>query len=891
MSKKLEQFFDHKRAEARWYSYWEKKEYFKPTRKPEAVNYCIVIPPPNVTGILHEGHALNNTLQDILIRYHRMLGKNVLWQPGTDHAGISTQYMVEKELKAEGKTKDDLGREKFLERVWKFKEEKGGHILKQLKRLGASCDWSRERFTMDEGLSRAVLETFIRLYKEGLIYRGEYMVNWCPRCDTALSGLEVVTPGEDDTEKGLLYYISYPLVEGSGKLTVATTRPETMLGDTAVAVNPEDDRYKDMVGEKVHLPLTEHEIPIIGESYVDMEFGTGALKITPGHDFNDYEIGKKHGLAAPRAIDRNARMTDYVPGKYRGLDRYQAREAVVEDLREQGLLEKTEPYTLLAGQCYRCKTVVEPTVSIQWFVKVEPLARPAMEAVKTGRSIIIPEAQEKEYYNWMENLRDWCISRQLWWGHQIPAWHCKACQEITVARTGPDKCAHCDSKDIERDPDVLDTWFSSALWPFSTLGWPDRTPELDRFYPNTAMITGFDILKFWVARMMMMGIHMMGEVPFTDIYLHGLVRDELGRKKSKTLGNFVDPIEIIDEYGADALRFTLAIETYTGRDVRLGEARILEAKKFINKVWNAARFTLSHLEDFDPEGGAPPDFSAADRWISSRLQKAAAAAHDHFEHYRFHEMADAIYHFIWDELCDWYIEWSKPFLYDPESPGQKRAAQETLLEVLTAALKLLHPVMPFFTEEVYQALPGHGESIMVSEMPVRDVEKEDAELEARMALIQEIVTAIRNLRSEHLVPAGKKTEVTLIPDDDRARQDVERLQDYILSPPQVQVERLVIKGPGAEPDEKAVTRRCGPVRVSMDVAGLVNPAEEIARIDNDLGKLEGELKKAEGKLGNKKFLDKAPSEVVRKQQEIKEELSAKRATLVETRQRMEALLK
>ncbi|HUT54449.1 MAG TPA: valine--tRNA ligase [bacterium] len=889
MTKKLDQFFDHQKAEERWYRFWEEKGYFRPAQKADAKNYCIVIPPPNVTGILHEGHALNNTLQDILIRYHRMLGENVLWQPGTDHAGISTQYMVEKELAAENKTKEEIGREEFLKRVWKWKEQKGGHIINQLKRLGASCDWTRERFTMDEGLSRAVRETFVKLYDEGLIYRGEYMVNWCPRCDTALSNLEVVMPDVSEAEKGLLYYVSYPLAAGSGKLTVATTRPETMLGDTAVAVNPEDERYKSFIGKKVRLPLTDHEIPVIGEPYVDMEFGTGALKITPGHDFNDYEIGKKHGLAAPQAIDRRARMTDYVPEKYRGLDRFEARETVVRDLKAQGLLEKTEPYNLLAGRCYRCKTVVEPVISEQWFVKIEPLARPALQAVRDGKSIIIPEAQEKEYYNWMENLRDWCISRQLWWGHQIPAWHCDECRQITVSRDDPEKCAHCGQSNIRRDPDVLDTWFSSALWPFSTLGWPDQTPELERFYPNSAMITGFDILKFWVARMMMMGIHLLGQVPFTDIYLHGLVRDELGRKKSKTLGNFVDPIEIIEEFGADALRFTLTYETYTGRDIRLGESRITDTKKFINKIWNAARFTLGNLEEFDPASGPAPEFSAADKWITSRLQKAITAVRGHADHYRFHEMADAVYHFIWDELCDWYIEWSKPSLYNPQSPGEKRAAQETLISTLTAAVKLLHPIMPFFSEEVYQSLPGATESIMVSEFPARDEEKEDADLEANMALVQSIVVAIRNTRSENLVPAGARTKITLTPDTAPAADVLHALQGYILSPPQVQIAELVIAEPGAPVSKKAVTRRCGPVQVSVHVAGLVNPDQEIKRIDKELAKLGAELKKVEAKLANQGFIAKAPPEVIAKQKEIQEELTAKKATLLETRKRMEDL--
>jgi valyl-tRNA synthetase len=887
---KLDKFFDHQKAEPKWYKNWEDNGYFKAKQTSDEKGYCIVIPPPNVTGILHEGHALNNTLQDILIRYQRMLGKSVLWQPGTDHAGISTQYMVEKELQSEGTTKEEIGREEFLKRVWKWKEEKGGHIINQLKRLGASCDWSRERFTMDEGLSRAVLETFVRLYEDDLIYRGEYMVNWCPRCDTALSGLEVVMPEADEAEKGELFYIRYPMAEGDGHLTVATTRPETMLGDTAVAVNPEDDRFKSYIGKNVKLPLTERNIPVIADQHVDMEFGTGSLKITPAHDFNDYEIGTKHGLEAPQAIDKNARMTSFAGKRYEGLDRYEARKLIIKDLEEQGLLEKTEPYQLLAGRCYRCKDVVEPTVSTQWFVKTKPLAEPAMEAVRSGKTFILPEAQHKEYFNWMENIRDWCISRQIWWGHQIPAWHCDDCEEITVNRVVPTECSHCKSKNIQRDPDVLDTWFSSALWPFSTLGWPDQTPELEKFYPNTAMVTGFDILKFWVARMMMMGIKIMGDIPFTDIYLHGLVRDEQGRKKSKTLGNFVDPIQIIDEYGADALRFTLTIDTFTGRDLRLGENRIQESKKFINKIWNAARFTLANLEDFDLNSDDPVDYSHADKWILSRLQKVTQEARDNLENYNFHEVANSIYHFIWDELCDWYIEWVKPELYRSESPERKRAAQSTLLTVMTSALKLLHPIMPFVTEEMYSAMPGAEGSIMVSEFPESDPENIDLVIESEMALVQEIVIAIRNLRGENLVPASVKTEVVLIPDDDRSGDTARELTNYILSPPQVQVKNLVIAKPGDEPDKKAVTRRCGPIQVSIDIAGLVDAKSEIERIDKEMKKLDGELKKVTGKLGNEKFMNKAPAEVVAKQKDIKEELEARKSTLLEARSRMEGML-
>jgi len=887
LKKELGKNFEHRAAEARWYSWWEARGYFQAGMEEGKPNYCIVIPPPNVTGVLHLGHALNNTLQDILIRYQRMQGKNVLWQPGTDHAGIATQYVVDRELRKEGLSREKLGREQFIARVWQWKEEKGGTIIQQLKRLGASCDWSRTRFTMDEGLSRAVREVFVRLYQEGLIYRGEYMVNWCPSCGTALSQLEVELSETD--EQGNLWHVRYPLAEGPGHLTVATTRPETMLGDTAVAVHPEDERFYGLVGKVVRLPCTERVIPIIADSYVDREFGTGALKITPGHDFNDFEIGQRHHLPRPQVIDRQGRMTGGV-GKYEGLDRFECRAEIVKDLDAEGLLEKVEPYPVRPGRCYRCHTVVEPTVSKQWFVKSKPLAEPAMAAVRQGKSKIIPEAEEKKYFHWMENIKDWCISRQIWWGHQIPAWHCSKCGRITVDRQDPSACGHCGSQEIERDPDVLDTWFSSALWPFSTLGWPEQTPALQRYYPNTAMITGFDILYFWVARMMMMGLKIMGEVPFTDIYLHGLLRDEEGIKFSKTKGNAIDPLEMIDTLGADALRFTLALYTLTGKDVRLSEKRIEDNKKFINKLWNAAKFALSNLQDFDPAVKMPAEYSEADRWIQSRLEHAIREIRDYLDHYRFSEAAGALYHFIWDEFCDWYIEWSKPALYKPQSPAGRRGAQATVLGVLETMLRLLHPFMPFVTEEIWQTLPGTEGSIMKAAFPEADPEKRDATAEAELGKVQEVVTAIRNLRGENLVPVGTKAKVTLLAPDAATARFFESRRTYLLSPPQVNVSELTILA-GAKKDLDVVSSPAAGAEVCLHVAGLVDYQEEERRLLKEIGKVELELEKVEKKLGNPGFRDKAPAEIVAKQEQIRAELKERQAILEANLERVQKLLK
>jgi len=883
--KELPKNFDFKDSEKRWYGYWEENGYFKPAQKPGAKNYCIVIPPPNVTGVLHIGHALNNTIQDILIRYHRMLGEAALWQPGTDHAGIATQYVVEKELQKEGTSRRELGREKFLERTWKWKEEKGGMIIEQLKRLGASCDWSRIRFTMDEGLSRAVREVFVKLYEEGLIYRGKYLVNWCPGCGTALSQLEAEL-GESD-EQGQLWYIRYPFVEGKGAVIVATTRPETLLGDTAVAVNPEDDRYKDLIGKMVRLPCTERKIPVIADAYVDKEFGTGALKITPAHDFNDYEIGLKHSLELVQVIDTEGRMTGPV-GKYKGMDRFECRSKIVEDLKEQGLLEKITPYPVRPGRCYRCSTIVEPTLSEQWFVKIKPLAEPALEAVKSGRTRIIPESESKKYSNWMENIRDWCISRQLWWGHRIPAWHCRDCKKITVSRADPDKCRNCGSKNIEQDPDVLDTWFSSALWPFSTLGWPDATPELKQFYPNAVLVTGFDILFFWVARMMMMGIHFKKDAPFYDIYLHGLVRDERGEKFSKTKGNVIDPLKIIDEFGADALRLALVLLAFTGRDLKLSMKRIEDTKHFINKIWNASKFALSQLVDFDPGSSRPGEQSLADKWILSRLQAATRETIRLIEQYQFSEAAQAVYHFFWDEFCDWYIEWSKPFFYRPEKPGQKIAAQKTIHQVLDSALRLLHPFMPFVTEEIWQAVPGHGDSLMMADFPAPDNELVNPSVEDAVKDLQEAVSAVRNLRSENMVPIAAKVKVLVLADDEDAANFFKDHRLYLESPPSVNIKELEVKA-GTEKPGSCVATRVRRAEVCVDLTGIIDFDKEFSRLAKEEEKILKELERVAATLAKPGFADKAPREVFEKHLGIKIDLTEKLAALQSNLKRLQNL--
>jgi valyl-tRNA synthetase len=704
--------YDPHATESKWYDYWLENGFFHADIGSGSMPFSIVIPPPNITGSLHMGHALNNTLQDILARWRRMEGYNVLWMPGTDHAGIATQNVVEQQLAAEGTDRHAIGRESFVDRVWAWKEESGGMIVEQLKRLGASCDWERERFTMDEGLSRAVREVFVRLWEEGLIYRDHYIINWCPRCQTALSDLEV----DYHELAGHLYHILYPLADGSGNLTIATTRPETMLGDTGVAIHPEDERYGKYLGKEALLPLVGRRLPIIADEHVDPEFGTGALKVTPAHDPYDFEIGLRHGLEQVKAMDESANMD--VPGlAYHGHNRFEARERIVEDLRDQDLLEKVEPYGHAVGHCYRCKTIVEPSLSLQWFVRVKPLAEPAIAAVKDGRTRIIPKGWEKTYFEWMYNIKDWCISRQIWWGHRIPAWFCADCGQYTVSRDDEvEACSHCGSAELSQETDILDTWFSSALWPFSTMGWPEETPELKLFYPTSVLVTGFDILFFWVARMVMMGLKFMGDVPFRDVYIHALVRDERGDKMSKSKGNVIDPLIMMDQYGTDALRFTLAALAAHGRDIKLSEKVIAGYRNFANKLWNASRFALMHLGDFDPEAPLQAtNVELADRWIESRLNRAAFRVKEALEAYKVNEASLAIYHFVWHEFCDWYVELAKPRL--AEGGEARRAAQAKLVRVLETAVRLLHPFMPFLTEEVWQHLPATDGSVMVAPFP------------------------------------------------------------------------------------------------------------------------------------------------------------------------------
>jgi valyl-tRNA synthetase len=886
-SKILDKSYDPHQVEERWYRYWVEHRYFRADEDSEREAYSIVIPPPNVTGSLHIGHALNNTLQDILIRFKRMQGYNVLWMPGTDHAGIATQNVVERQLMEEGLDRHTLGREKFIKRVWEWKAQSGGTIIGQLKKLGASCDWSRERFTMDEGLSEAVKEVFVRLYQEGLIYRSHYIINWCPRCQTALSDLEV----EHHEVLGKLYHLKYPFKEGDRFLIVATTRPETMMGDTAVAVNPEDKRYQDVIGKKVVLPVVAREIPVIADSYVDIAFGTGCLKITPAHDFNDFQIGLNHGLEQIKVIDEEGRMSEHA-GPYRGMDRFECREKIVEDFTRDGVLLRTEDYRHMVGHCYRCKTIVEPNLSLQWFVRTKPLAEEAIKAVREGRTRIVPEVWEKTYFEWMENIRDWCISRQIWWGHRIPAWYCDACGEVIVAKNEPTSCSKCGCERLRPETDVLDTWFSSALWPFSTMGWPKETKELKRFYPTSVLVTGFDILFFWVARMMMMGLKFMGEVPFRDVYIHGLVRDERGEKYSKTRGNVVDPLDLIDRYGADALRFTLAALTMPGSDLKLSEARTEGYRHFVNKIWNASRFALMNLENF-MAGQVPkiPDlmeYSLPDRWIRGRLNDAIRSVGKSLEEYKFNEASHTLYQFIWHEFCDWYLELIKPYLYQDKDLKLKRLTQKTLLEVLDAVLKLLHPFMPFVTEEIWQQLPleKRDGSIMIAQFPRPNKGFDDDQAADEMELVIEVVTALRNIRGEMNVSPGEQIDVLLHP---KRKEIGERLlKDQLFIQNLAKVKRLKV----FQEIEKPAYSAFGVVRdveifVPMDRSRM---EEEAKRLQKEILKVEKEIAFVNRKLSNEQFLSKAPAEVVQEEKEKALQYQAVRGKLEESLRKIEEAL-
>jgi len=861
-------------VEARWYPRWEERGDFAPAA--EGAPFSIVIPPPNVTGSLHMGHALNNTLQDILVRWRRMKGDAALWVPGCDHAGIATQNVVERQLLAEGTSRKDLGREAFVERVWAWKAESGGTIMRQLRRLGSSCDWSRERFTMDAGLSRAVREVFVSLYEEGLIYRGDYLVNWCPRCESALSDLEV----EHHEVDGHLYHLRYKVDDAREDLVIATTRPETLLGDTAVAVHPDDERYRHLVGRHAVLPILERRIPIIADPYVDREFGTGALKVTPGHDPNDFELGRKHGLEVVSVMDTQGVMND-AAGPYAGLTREACRERIVADLEARGLLLRTEPHAHSVGHCYRCKTVVEPTVSTQWFVQTRPLAEPAIAAVRDGRIRFIPETWKATYFDWMENIRDWCISRQIWWGHQIPAWYCETCDHVTVSRDDPTACAGCGSSEIRRETDVLDTWFSSALWPFSTLGWPEKTDDLARFYPTHTLVTAFDILFFWVARMIMMGLKFQGEVPFRDVYIHALVRDAEGQKMSKSKGNVVDPLTIMDRYGTDAFRYTLAAMASPGRDVRLAEERVAGYRNFCNKVWNAARFIEMNL----PEGQPPTDDLAAavaqgglaERWIASRLNATVAAVDEQLAAYRFDEASRTLHNFVWGELCDWYLELAKAALTgdDPEAAAATRAV---LAGVFDTVLRLLHPFMPFITEEIRSLLPHAGETVMHAPYPAPDPALDDPDAETAVARLQAVITGIRNIRSAMNIPPATPLAARVRTDDDAVARHLESGAGHVMRLARVE---SVEAGPGVTRPEASATAVFDGGEVFVPLAGRIDVAAETGRLNAQLAKLSKELLGVTRKLQNEDFVQRAPAEVVERERTRREDLTVREAKLKE----------
>jgi valyl-tRNA synthetase len=842
--------------EQKWYETWDQAGYFTPDPGSSKPKYTIVIPPPNVTGRLHIGHALVNTLIDVVIRWKRMSGFDALFLPGTDHAGIATQMVVERELEKEGTTRLGLGRDAFVDRVWRWKEDHGSQIKEQLKRLGASCDWTREHFTLDEGLSRAVRHVFVRLHEDGLIYRDLAMVNWCPRCHTAVSDLEV----EYDERDGKLWEINYPLSDGSGHLTVATTRPETMLGDTGLGVNPGDERYKHLVGRTSRLPLTDREIPIVGdEILVDMEFGTGVVKITPAHDRNDYEAGHRNGLPQIKVIDEEGKMTEAAGAGYAGLTREDARRKVVADLEAEGLLGAVKAYRHSVGICGRCGTTIEPMISRQWFVKIDPLAGPALEAVKDGRITITPSSWSSTYYNWMENIHDWCISRQLWWGHRIPAFYCE-CGHTMVAEQEPTSCDKCGSSAVTQETDVLDTWFSSALWPFSTLGWPDKTEDFNAFYPTATMITGFDILFFWVARMIMMGLRFAGEVPFTQVFLNGLVRDEEGQKMSKTKGNVIDPLVVSDQLGADAVRFTLT-SLSSGRDIPLSENRMQGYAAFATKIWNAARFALMNVDGSLSETSSRLDTSkldAVERWILSRCNTTAADVNKSLEAFRFDEASNAIYHFFWHEFCDWYIEMSKPVLMGREgTPEDQERAKQVLLTVLDRSLRLLHPFMPFITEEIWQKLGPAEASIMIAPYPTADPSLEDREAEEMVSALQTIITTVRNQRASRNLSHKDPLVLYVTVEDDRRRTLVEA-NAYLLR----SLAKLSDVKIGEPVPEKAHRDVVGGIEFAIEFPEVEMTAEMAAKIEKEIAGLEKELAGVDGRLGNAQFVEKAPARVI-----------------------------
>ena len=865
MAKELDKQYSPQNVEDRTYKFWCDHKYFHAEVNPDKKPYTIVIPPPNITGQLHMGHALDETLQDILIRWRRMEGYETLWLPGTDHASIATEAKIVEAMRKEGITKEEIGREKFLERAWEWKAQYGGRIVEQLKKLGSSCDWDRERFTLDEGCSKAVREVFCKLYDKGLIYRGERIINWCPHCLTSISDAEV----EYEDQAGHFWHLRYPFKDGSGYLELATTRPETLLGDTAVAVNPNDERYKDMVGKTLILPIVHREIPVIADDYVDIEFGTGVVKITPAHDPNDFEVGLRHNLEVINVLTPDAKIVDDYP-KYAGMDRYEARKAIVEDLEAEGALVEIEDYSHNVGTCYRCGTTVEPRVSKQWFVKMEPLAKPAVEVVRNGEVKFVPERFDKTYFHWMENIKDWCISRQLWWGHRIPAYYCDDCGEVMVSAQEVHTCSKCGGNHVHQDPDTLDTWFSSALWPFSTLGYPDDTKELEYFYPTDTLVTGYDIIFFWVARMIFSGVEHMGQVPFHTVLIHGLVRDAQGRKMSKSLGNGIDPLLVIDQYGADALRFTLATGNAPGNDMRFSDEKVKASRNFANKLWNAARFVLMYLGNDYSYPGLPKDLAIEDKWILSKVNTLAKEVTDNLERFELGIAVAKLYDFIWDVFCDWYIEIAKIRLQSGEGA---ETAKAVLVYVLTDILKLLHPFMPFITEEIYQAIPHDTESIMISKWPEYDPTLSFADEEAQMEKIMDAIRAIRNRRAEMNIPPSKKSKVYV----ETAFADVFAVGSEF-------IKRLAYASDVEIADAfgdlgNTVTIVTNDAKIYIPLGDLVDFEAEAKRLQKELAAAEEKLAFINKKLDNPGFVNKAPEKVVQQNRDEAAKLTEKIANL------------
>ena len=881
MSKELSKTYDPKDIEDRLYKKWEDNGYFHAEVDRSKKPFTIVMPPPNITGQLHMGHALDNTMQDILIRYKRMQGYNALWQPGTDHASIATEVKVIQSLKEQGINKADLTREEFLDKCWEWRKEYGGRIVKQLRKLGSSADWQRERFTMDEGCSHAVQEVFTKLYKKGWIYKGSRIVNWCPVCKTSISDAEV----EHEEQDGFFWHINYPVVGEEGRFVeIATTRPETLFGDTAVAVNPDDERYKDIVGKTLKLPMTDREIPVIADAYVDKEFGTGCVKITPAHDPNDFEVGKRHNLEEIVVINDDATMNEKA-GKYAGMDRYECRKALVDDLKKEGLLVKVVPHSHNVGVHDRCHTTVEPMIKQQWFVKMDEMIKPAVEGVKNGDIKLLPKRMDKTYFNWTDNIRDWCISRQLWWGHRIPAWYCDDCGEMVVSIENPGKCPKCGCTHMTQDPDTLDTWFSSALWPFSTLGWPKKTPEYEYFYPTDVLVTGYDIIFFWVIRMVFSGIEQTGKEPFHTVLIHGLVRDSQGRKMSKSLGNGIDPLEVIDKYGADALRMTLMTGNAPGNDMRFYYERVEASRNFANKIWNASRFIMMNMEKASTDNVSLEDLTMADKWILTKCNSLIEEVTENLDRYEMGIALQKVYDFVWEEFCDWYIEMVKPRLWDDGNKSQA-AAIWTLNTVLIESLKLLHPFIPFVTEEIFCNLQDEEESIMVSAWPVSKKEWNFAEEEEAVEMMKEAVRAIRTVRTSMNVPPSKKATVYVVSEDAKVREIFEHNKIFFAT--LGYANEVLIQSDKAGIAEDAVSAVTARATMYMPFAELVDVAKEIERLEKEEKKLEGELKRSNSMLSNERFISKAPAEKIA---EEKAKLEKYEATMKQVQERLAALKK